>query len=243
MLYALVDSRKVLACPGAHGTCAHCGGDMVAKCGTIKAWHWAHCQLDCDPWHEGETAWHLGWKARFPAAWVEVSCGAHRADIRTPSYVIELQHSSLAPDDIRAREDFYRNMIWVLDASPFMSRLNFTDRGEYCRFQWLHARPIWRDVAQKPLVFDFGPDGLFAVGRLRKEGNGTFGWGRFISPDALLAGAIDWNQSLMRGRARPPFSWDRVSPGGYLSRVSPGEVFATLFPRGGGDALRQINLL
>jgi competence CoiA-like predicted nuclease len=29
---------------------------MIAKCGRIYIWHWAHDGSDCDPWHEPEAS-------------------------------------------------------------------------------------------------------------------------------------------------------------------------------------------
>ncbi len=44
----------------------------------------------------------------------------HRADIKTPNgIVIEIQHSSMKDDERIAREDFYKNLVWVIDGSVF----------------------------------------------------------------------------------------------------------------------------
>ena len=122
MLYALVNGEKVQASPGLRGTCPDCKGLMIAKCGTVMPHHWAHQSLaDCDSWYEGETAWHLSWKARFPMACSEVSITKdgvrHRADVQFPEgCVLEIQHSSISPEDIQAREAFYGDMCWLFDA-------------------------------------------------------------------------------------------------------------------------------
>jgi ssDNA-binding Zn-finger/Zn-ribbon topoisomerase 1 len=66
MRRALVDGAKAEAQPKLRGECTGCGGEMVAKCGRVKVWHWAHKGAPpCDPWWENETEWHREWKDRF----------------------------------------------------------------------------------------------------------------------------------------------------------------------------------
>ena len=50
--------------------------------------------------------------------------GEHRADIRTPRGMIELQHSPIAPEEIREREALYGRMIWLLDGRRMVFGLN-----------------------------------------------------------------------------------------------------------------------
>lgn len=93
---------------------------MIAKCGALVEWHWAHVVGgDCDPWSEAETPWHRWWKERAPLERREVVLGdsvKHRADIqREDGYVIELQHSPLSVAEIHEREAFYKRMVWLID--------------------------------------------------------------------------------------------------------------------------------
>lgn len=116
MLYARHNSERVEATPNLRrAECPVCEKEVIAKCGEIVIWHWAHRAADCDPWAESETAWHKNWKELFPVEWREVRIGNHRADVRTPTHVIELQHSSLGPTEIAEREAFYGQMIWIFD--------------------------------------------------------------------------------------------------------------------------------
>lgn len=133
MIFALDNAgRRVMpTISGQRANCPHCGHSVIAKCGDIYMWHWQHAtgQL-CDPWKEHETAWHREWKSKFPPAWQEVIIRKgdekHVADVRTSAgLVIEFQNSSIAPSTIRIREDFYENMIWVVNASHFESNLTF----------------------------------------------------------------------------------------------------------------------
>jgi competence protein CoiA len=124
MKFALVDGARHEAQPGLLGTCPACERPLVAKCGEVRIWHWAHRgQLMCDPWWENEGPWHRAWKSHFPESWQEIVLAAsdgtrHIADVRTDrNWVLEFQHSHLQPEERRARDAFYRQLIWVVDAT------------------------------------------------------------------------------------------------------------------------------
>jgi competence protein CoiA len=123
VFYALVGDERVLATRGATGQCPLCRSQVRAKCGELITWHWAHLGKvgDCDPWSEPETPWHHWWKLRAPdKTWCEVTMGVHRADLKIPGKgVVELQHSTIGGEEIRVREAFYKNMIWILDARTY----------------------------------------------------------------------------------------------------------------------------
>ena len=53
----------------------------------------------------------------FPHTTVILNSGElHIADVKTPSgLVIEFQRSTIHPDEISAREVFYKKMVWVVD--------------------------------------------------------------------------------------------------------------------------------
>ncbi len=121
---ALVDGVREEPAPGLRGKCCLCGDDMIARCGRFVRWHWAHkARISCDPWQETETDWHRYWKDAFPFDCQEVvhvddrTHEKHIADVRTPSgFVVEVQHSPIAEHEASARERFYGNMIWIVDA-------------------------------------------------------------------------------------------------------------------------------
>lgn len=130
MQLALVNNDRVEASPGTRGLCPICGSEMIAKCGPRILHHWAHYRpRNCDPWWENETPWHRDWKNLFPVECREVSHIAHdgeihRADIKTPTgIVVEIQHSSMTDAERTSREEFYGNLVWVIDGSGF--RHNF----------------------------------------------------------------------------------------------------------------------
>lgn len=125
MKFAIVDGYKIEATKGAKGVCPLCSSELIAKCGEFKMNHWAHKGIrNCDLWWEPETEWHREWKGNFPIEWQEIilhdeqTREKHIADVRTDKgLVIEFQHSSIKPEERRQRENFYKNMIWVVDGA------------------------------------------------------------------------------------------------------------------------------
>jgi competence CoiA-like predicted nuclease len=140
-----LDGLKILAEPDVQGaTCPSCCANVRAKCGNHNVWHWAHIDTeDCDTWSEPEGKWHLGWKEVFPKDWREVVIGEHRADIRTTGgLVVELQHSSITPEVVAERENFYGNMIWIFNATEYVDRCEVVCwSGEHLHPKFPTGRP------------------------------------------------------------------------------------------------------
>ena len=42
MQFALIEGKRCAPTKGAAATCPGCGADMIARCGEVKTWHWAH---------------------------------------------------------------------------------------------------------------------------------------------------------------------------------------------------------
>lgn len=137
MKFALVNGCKIEPQPKLRGVCTGCQSEMVAKCGTVKVWHWSHkSKIPCDSWWEPETQWHRDWKNKFPQEWQESihhdeqSGEKHIADVRTEyGLVIEFQHSHLMPEERNARERFYKNMVWVVDGTRLKNDIKRFLRG------------------------------------------------------------------------------------------------------------------
>lgn len=125
MKYAIIDGKKVEAQPKLRGICNYCGSEMIARCGRHKMWHWAHkSRVDCDPWWESEAEWHRNWKNNFPVDWQEVihvneiTGEKHIADVKNPyGLVIEFQSSNIKFEEKESRENFYKEMIWVVNGN------------------------------------------------------------------------------------------------------------------------------
>lgn len=170
---------------GQRATCPGCGGELVACCGDIVTWHWRHLSgFDCDPWAENPSQWHISWQMYLKnlGASLEVfifeNGTYHRADAVLPNgTVVELQKSGISVQEIRAREKFYKNMIWVFDArDPYDSdRLNLRNRGSYYSFRWKHPR---KSVAytSAPTRLDIGDGQVLELRKMSQE-TPCGGWG------------------------------------------------------------------
>lgn len=182
MRFANINGFRAEPAPTAKGLCPNCGGEAIAKCGEHMLWHWAHKTREhCDRWWENETEWHRAWKNRFPAEWQEIAHVSptgerHVADIRTPAgLVIELQRSTIHPDEVRAREAYYGKMIWVIDgcrnandpANFGMSRSDVRAGNGYVGFRWPARNKLFdRWHSLKPVFIDFGEaHGFWRIGR------------------------------------------------------------------------------
>lgn len=194
---------RVDASPGVEATCPSCDARVVPKCGEVMTWHFAHVRLeDCDTWSEGESAWHVGWKERWPADCRERVLGAnreHRADVYSGGYVVELQHSSISASEIVERETFYEKhaamgMVWLFDAiEPYRSgRLEVVPEGPegapvHHNFRWGAARKTIL-AAKHPIYFDLGGGELLMVRKIHKEdGKRTRGWGNKIHAEDFVS--------------------------------------------------------
>jgi len=187
MKYALVNGEKCEPIKGVTALCPNCGSKMIAKCGSIKIDHWSHKVIrKCDPWWENETAWHRDWKNNFPLEWQEIIMydafknEKHIADVRTKGeLVIEFQHSFLSSNERIERENFYQNMVWVVDGTRlindfirfskgFASDFIKTSReGIYkIRFFEDYFPKSWID-SKVPVIFDFKGNGLIDSNDIR----------------------------------------------------------------------------
>lgn len=175
MKFALVKGVKETPKPKMEASCAFCGAKVISKCGDIKLWHWAHySKRDCDVWWENETEWHRNWKAKFPVEWQEVIHFAedgekHIADVKTRhNCILEFQHSFITNEERFSRNNFYKNLVWIVDglrrkrdkdqffkalkdgvqviASPVLVKI-YSDESRLVQ--------EWKD-SNVPVFFDFG---------------------------------------------------------------------------------------
>ncbi|KAA2217215.1 competence protein CoiA [Maribacter flavus] len=155
MRFATINNSRVEAQPKLKGICSCCSKPVIAKCGTRKIWHWAHKRkVDCDNWWETETQWHRNWKNNYPDSWQEISLTdersgeKHIADVRTDNnLVIEFQHSFLDPQERNSREQFYKNMVWIIDGTRL--------KRDYPRFlnEWKSGSTSEVQKTEKPGIF------------------------------------------------------------------------------------------
>jgi len=152
--FADVDGERRLPERGLSGTCPTCGETVISRCGTQVVHHWSHkAGADCDTWSEPIGEWHLGWQALVDLEFVEVVIGVHRADIvGNGSTVVELQHSNIPSEEIAEREAFYRNMVWVFDATERFEVITTGPRAFFSLGQTKHVA-----ACSKPVFLDLGP--------------------------------------------------------------------------------------
>ena len=180
MRFALIDNNRTEAQPKLNGLCCCCSKPVIAKCGTRKIWHWAHkSKTDCDNWWEPETEWHRTWKNNYPSDWQEISLfdngtkEKHIADVRTAhSLVIEFQHSNINPQERTAREQFYKNMVWIVDGTRL--------KRDYPRF-----------------LKEWKRDGISEVHQTEKSGIFEVCFPEFCFPEAWLKSSVPVILSLI----------------------------------------------
>lgn len=192
MLYGYVGNKKELPEPGLTATCPLCDGELVAKCGEIKMWHWAHKNkaIDCEKWNKGETDWHLHWKSLFPKEWTEVTIKkdgeVHRADVQLPSgRVLEFQHSSISPKEIKEREEFYGDMVWIFDVRNCdICTFDFEDENI---IHWSHPQKS-KLTTKQPIFLEIGRDKMLYLYKIdvRTENGGVCLYGDFYSVDNFV---------------------------------------------------------
>lgn len=193
MKWALKNNQRILANPFTRDAlCPICLEEVIAKCGEIKIWHWAHKNnIDCDSWSEGETQWHLDWKNEFPPQNQEVIfekpdndnpsiLKKHRADVFIKNKVIEFQSSSISPTQIKEREHFYGDMVWVINGMTIAKNIAITKRyGSNFLFRWRWFPKSWI-AANKDIFVDTG-DTFFVIKKINCNSNTYSGWGSYIN--------------------------------------------------------------
>lgn len=143
---------KIKAYPSGRAICQGCGSILIAKCGEMNIWHWAHENgADCDSWHyEPKTEWHIKWQNYFNESEREVSIVKnnqhHIADIFNKNeIVIEIQNSPISTYDIKEREKFYDKMIWIINSKEFIHNIILKDflydLSKDTWFKWIFQYP------------------------------------------------------------------------------------------------------
>ncbi len=213
MLYALKNDEIIPASPSMNAICPLCKQDVISKCGDVNIWHWAHKNLsECDSWSEGMGEWHYNWQKILPPENIEVTIKhngiSHRADIvLNDGTVIELQSSPISIDEIKEREEFYGNMIWVfnLQGKYIEVEKRYGKYGKYHAFTWKWARksasfckaPVMLDVNTYQLLDERNEDdeiiewieGVLAVKKFYQ--NFKYGWGYWHSREVIANMLID----------------------------------------------------
>lgn len=169
-ILALVNSERHTPFKGGKGVCIGCKNVVIAVCGTMRIHHWRHeSGSDCDSWSESIGPWHVSWQDLVLPEFMEVIRGNHRADIiGNNNIVVELQHSSISSDDIRERESFYGDMVWLFDAT---FRFSYLVSGGLVFFSLGKTKHI--NECKKKVFLDFG-DLIVEVVTLELKSRGSY---------------------------------------------------------------------
>jgi hypothetical protein len=217
------DGNLIEPSPKAQGTCSLCKLPLIPKCGPINIWHWSRRAGDCDPWNEGETDWHRGWKKRADRAWCEVVMPPHRADIRrADGLVIELQYSSISADDIAAREAVYGNMWWLFHRDRFGKNARFfLENDGTIHMPWLNGSRTLPRVT-KPMFCDLGGPIVEFTERLGRGG----GHGRLLGRQEFLekVGLRLLDGDELHDRSHHEVRWERRESSGAQGVIAPSEA-------------------
>jgi len=163
MIYALNElNEKIYAQPKMRARCLCCNEEVLAKCGSIKVWHWSHkANSECDYWYEPMTEWHQKWQSIFPKEFREIvlfddiTKEKHIADIRLPNeLVLEFQHSKIDILEFIKRTEFYKKIIWILDGKNFLTKdfkiIHEKERHPYYLIEilnsWQYPKEILNDL-------------------------------------------------------------------------------------------------
>lgn len=175
MKFAIVGNNKhQKPTKGTKGICPLCGETVLAKCGNIKSYYWSHLSDSKCAYKENKGEWHIDWQNKFPDDWQEVllvdpsTNEKNIADIQTPTgFVLEFQHSHIKDEEKTARENFYKNMVWVVDGANwkkieafFENKFKTLSEGEPEKFRIdqydyeTNFSLIWAN-ASVPTIYDF----------------------------------------------------------------------------------------
>lgn len=181
MKFALLNNERIEPQKGIkNAICPVCKEPVEACCGPVRIHYWRHKQnhkQHCDPWWENETEWHRQWKDNFPKECQEIimhdekTGEKHVADVKTKTgIVLEFHHSSMNEDEQDSREQFYKNMIWVVDARQYYDRFKkYIDMLNHSKINknyfYMHIDYYEEHIncfpkrwleATVPVIFDFG---------------------------------------------------------------------------------------
>lgn len=178
MKYAILNNKRIEPQKGIiDAVCPICEEIVIPKCGNIKIHHWAHkTKYNCDPWWENETEWHRKWKDLFPEECQEfvmidnITSEKHIADVRINNLTLEFQHSSISENEKTSRENFYKNMFWIVDArkyyEKFKNTLQFLNHSKRCKICFYYNYDEFEQSkncfpkrwlnSKVPVIFDFG---------------------------------------------------------------------------------------
>ena len=115
--------------------CFACNSSLIGKKGMIKIHHYSHvknsgCVIDRE--RDSRGVWNIMWQniaqTQFIEKYINYNGEIHIADIiNENNLVIEVKDSNLSQAKINYRENFYNNMIWILNGNDIVINPNQED--------------------------------------------------------------------------------------------------------------------
>lgn len=144
--------------------CPFCKCQLIVRKGEIRAPHFAHkseaggesryCAFDG---YSSMTDWHFTWQNLFPEENIEIirekDGKRHIADILLNNVVIEFQHSNIAIEEFRERNEFFTSLgyivIWVFDLVDSFKNGEIIQDPHYInqnQFNWAHPKKLFKQM-------------------------------------------------------------------------------------------------
>lgn len=183
MLYAIDQNGQAIR-PSAHkeqATDPYSGGIVHGVFGEGLN-YWRLIEDEYDAWALPDSTWNLKWKMKFPKELVEISIQGdqekHVGDVRTNTgTVLKFQGRNLTEDQIKQREAFFGQMVWVFRAEKWDIELNFNptrfrdtegrdrqlpknDAFEWVKYTARYPKSVF-EVCKMPVFLDFGDDSIY----------------------------------------------------------------------------------
>lgn len=199
LLYAIIDKKRKRPNPAEVAQCPYCKADVIAKCGHINTWHWAHKIKSDSCIYKDMSEWHIAHQLKAEKnGWnLEQHIGFRIADCVHGKNVIELQKSSISDKEIINRNINYDalryNVHWVFDYNEKFNNMIFTEVNDIYKFKQNWAKksiiilfnyidnrnkPIWGNV-----FLNIGDDEYIKVEKMYESGNG---YGRLLNFDSMI---------------------------------------------------------
>jgi len=123
--------ERVLPTPHSHAFCPLCQFPLVAKCGSVNIWHWAHTFNSNCPGAKLETAWHRRMKEKFPPNQCEIivknDLGVVIADVYIPE--TNTMHEFDFKNQLTSEEIIKKNCIYARSGYNVMWTFHIDDES------------------------------------------------------------------------------------------------------------------
>jgi len=196
MRIALVDGVRRVPTPGAKGICTGCGEELVAKCGQVNAWHWAHLPASECPYKDDHSVWKNVWKGFFPDEQVERWINGVRVDIVGKGNIyIMLCDTSPSPEEAEKMEDLFGDKLaWILNGNGILGQKGLSLRkksgdfpnSNYRTFRWKHARRSLAFCTKGNIYIDLDNTHFFHFKKLYLDEAPYGGWGYVMMPQEFV---------------------------------------------------------